>query len=219
MVPGQPGFVGAAESTYRAGRRRMMLSRDLLTVLHPRSDLSVTTTTRAELGITDLDAVRAAVAGHDVVINTAAWTDVDGAEAQEEAATTVNGNAVGHLARACAAAGARMIHISTDYVFPGNATEPYPADAATSPVNAYGRSKLAGELAVAELLPHTGYVVRTAWLYGEHERHSTRRPRRPGRSAPAPPVSLTPIRQPTATTRHAPHRTERSPQHADQKAT
>ena len=145
-----------------------MLGRDLLAVLRSRSDLLVTATTRAELDITDPDAVRAAVAGHDLVINAAAWTDVDGAEAQEEAATAVNGDAVAHLARACAATGARMIQVSTDYVFPGHATEPYPEDAPTAPINAYGRSKLAGELAVAQLLPDTGYVVRTAWLYGEH---------------------------------------------------
>ncbi|MFU8876263.1 dTDP-4-dehydrorhamnose reductase [Micromonospora sp. SL4-19] len=145
-----------------------MLGRDLTAVLHSRDDLRVTAATRADLDITDPDAVRTAVTGHDLVINTAAWTDVDGAETQEKAATAVNGDAVAHLARACAATGARMIHISTDYVFPGDATEPYPEDAPTCPVNAYGRSKLAGELAVTELLPDTGYIVRTAWLYGRH---------------------------------------------------
>ncbi|MDM4722711.1 dTDP-4-dehydrorhamnose reductase [Micromonospora sp. WMMA1363] len=145
-----------------------MLGRDLLAVLRTRGDLSVTAATRADLDITDPAAVRAAVTGHDVVINAAAWTDVDGAETRERAATTVNGDAVGYLADACAATGAQMIHISTDYVFPGDATEPYPENAPTSPVNAYGRSKLAGELAVRRLLPDAGYVVRTAWLYGEH---------------------------------------------------
>ncbi|MGR6318700.1 dTDP-4-dehydrorhamnose reductase [Micromonospora soli] len=145
-----------------------MLGRDLSAVLRARGDLSVRATTRADLDITDPDAVQAAVAGHDLVLNTAAWTDVDGAEADEEGATAVNGDAVAQLARACAATGARMIQVSTDYVFAGDATEPYPEDAITSPVNAYGRSKLAGELAVRKLLPDTGYVVRTAWLYGEH---------------------------------------------------
>ncbi|SCF28196.1 dTDP-4-dehydrorhamnose reductase [Micromonospora viridifaciens] len=145
-----------------------MLGQDLLAVLRSRHDLSVTATTRAELDITDPDAVRDAVAGHDLLINTAAWTDVDAAEAQEQAATAVNGDAVAHLAEACATTGARMIHISTDYVFAGNATEPYPEDAPTAPINAYGRSKLAGELAVTKLLPDTGYIVRTAWLYGAH---------------------------------------------------
>ncbi|WP_433318511.1 dTDP-4-dehydrorhamnose reductase [Micromonospora chersina] len=145
-----------------------MLGRDLLAVLDARADLSVTATTRAELDISDPEAVRAAVAGHDVVVNAAAWTDVDAAETQERAATVVNGEAVANLAGACAAAGTRMIHVSTDYVFRGDATEPYPEDAPTCPVNAYGRSKLVGELAVARLLPESGYTVRTAWLYGAH---------------------------------------------------
>ncbi|SCG38723.1 dTDP-4-dehydrorhamnose reductase [Micromonospora inositola] len=145
-----------------------MLGRDLLAVLRSRDDLSVTATTRADLDITDPEAVHAAVAGHDVVINTAAWTNVDAAEAQEQAATAVNGDAVANLAGACALTGARMIHVSTDYVFRGDATQPYQEDAPTSPVNAYGRSKLVGELAVTRLLPDTGHVVRTAWLYGQH---------------------------------------------------
>ncbi|MFI7216437.1 dTDP-4-dehydrorhamnose reductase [Micromonospora maritima] len=142
-----------------------MLGRNLLAVLRDRPDLAVTAATRADLDVTDERAVRAAVAGHDVVLNAAAWTDVDGAETHERAATAVNGEAVAHLARACALAGARMVHVSTDYVFAGDATEPYPEDAPTGPVNAYGRGKLAGERAVTRLLPETGYVVRTAWLY------------------------------------------------------
>jgi dTDP-4-dehydrorhamnose reductase len=106
-----------------------------------------------------------------VVINAAAWTDVDGAEADEAAATRVNGTGVETLALACAKTGARLIHVSTDYVFAGDATEPYPEDAPINPINAYGRSKLAGERAVLETLPEAGYVVRTAWLYGRHGRN------------------------------------------------
>ncbi|NES39837.1 dTDP-4-dehydrorhamnose reductase, partial [Micromonospora sp. PPF5-17] len=145
-----------------------LLGRDLLAVLDAREDLSVTATTRAELDITDPRAVRAAVTGHDLVINTAAWTDVDAAETHEHAATAVNGHAVTNLAAACATTGTRLIHISTDYVFDGNATQPYPEHAPTAPVNAYGRSKLAGEQALTRLLPENGYIVRTAWLYGTH---------------------------------------------------
>jgi dTDP-4-dehydrorhamnose reductase len=145
-----------------------MLGRDLLDVLAADPSAQVTALTRAALDITDPAAVSAAVAGHDLVVNAAAWTDVDGAETAEDAATAVNGTGVRNLAAACAAAGARLLHVSTDYVFPGDGTAPYPEDAATAPVNAYGRSKLVGELAVAELLPDSGYVVRTAWLYGEH---------------------------------------------------
>lgn len=123
---------------------------------------------RADLDVTDPAAVRAAVEGAAVVVNCAAWTDVDGAETAEEAATAVNGTGVRVLAAACAAAGARLIQVSTDYVLPGDASAPYPESAPTGPVNAYGRGKLIGEQAVAELLPRDGYVVRTAWLYGEH---------------------------------------------------
>ncbi|GAA1793806.1 dTDP-4-dehydrorhamnose reductase [Luedemannella flava] len=142
-----------------------MLGQDLLAVLKD-TPAAVTALTRADLDITDPAAVRAAVTGHDVVVNAAAWTDVDGAESAEDAATAVNGTGVGHLADACADAGARLLHVSTDYVFPGDGTSPYPEDAPTAPVNAYGRSKLVGERAVTTLLPDDGYVVRTAWLYG-----------------------------------------------------
>ena len=144
-----------------------MLGRDLVSVLSAAGH-DVTAARRADLDITDATAVKAAVAGHDVVVNAAAWTDVDGAEADEAAATAVNGTGTRHVAAACAATGARLLHVSTDYVFPGDATAPYPEDAPTDPVNGYGRSKLAGEVAVRDLLPDTGYIVRTAWLYGAH---------------------------------------------------
>ncbi len=140
------------------------LGRDLVGLLSAYG--AVTACSRAELDLTDADAVADAVAGHDLVVNAAAWTDVDGAEADEAAATAVNGHAVAGLARACARTGARLLHVSTDYVFDGRARTPYPEDAPTNPVNAYGRSKLVGEHAVRALLPHAGYVVRTAWLYG-----------------------------------------------------
>jgi dTDP-4-dehydrorhamnose reductase len=123
---------------------------------------------RAALDITDADAVADAVAGHDVVVNAAAWTDVDGAESQEAAATAINGDGPAHLAAACAKHGAALIHVSTDYVFSGDGREPWAEDGPTAPVNAYGRSKLAGEQAVLRMLPAHGFVVRTAWLYGEH---------------------------------------------------
>lgn len=144
-----------------------MLGQDVLAVLKS-ARIEAVGLRRADLDITDPAAVRAAVEGVTVVVNCAAWTDVDGAESAEEAATAVNGTAVRVLAEACAAAHVRLIHVSTDYVLPGDASEPYREDAETGPVNAYGRSKLVGEQAVTELLPQDGYVVRTAWLYGEH---------------------------------------------------
>jgi dTDP-4-dehydrorhamnose reductase len=145
-----------------------MLGRDLVSVLASIPGAAVAAATRATLDITDPHAVAAAVAGHDVVVNAAAWTDVDGAEMHETQATAINGDAVAALAHSCAAAGAHLLHVSTDYVFSGDATRPYHEDAPTAPVNAYGRGKLVGERAV---LASSGYVVRTAWLYGAHGRN------------------------------------------------
>jgi dTDP-4-dehydrorhamnose reductase len=145
-----------------------MLGQDLLARLDTEPRTRTTALTRADLDITDPEAVAAAVQGHDLVVNTAAWTDVDAAEAREPAATAVNGGGPANLARACAASGARLLQLSTDYVFRGDGRSPYPEDAPTAPQNAYGRGKLAGEQAVLRQLPDTGYVVRTAWLYGEH---------------------------------------------------
>ncbi|MCW2540750.1 MAG: dTDP-4-dehydrorhamnose reductase [Frankiales bacterium] len=122
----------------------------------------------AELDITDSAAIAATFADFapDVVINAAAYTAVDAAETDEDRAFAVNAAGPGLLAVAAARSGARLIHVSTDYVFDGRATTPYVPDAATNPQSAYGRTKLAGELAVRELAPDSGYVVRTAWVYG-----------------------------------------------------
>jgi dTDP-4-dehydrorhamnose reductase len=139
-----------------------MLGRDLCAVLAAAGETDVVAATRDSLDITDPVAVREAVSGADVVVNAAAWTDVDGAEADEAAASAVNGYAVRNLAEA---AGKRLIHVSTDYVFDGAARAPYAEEAPTAPINAYGRGKLIGEQAT---LAAGGYVVRTAWLYGEH---------------------------------------------------
>jgi len=144
-----------------------MLGRDVVDVL-TAGGAEVTAVTRADLDIADAAAAAAAVPGHDVVVNAAAWTDVDGAEKNEAEATRVNGLGPQLLAAACAAEGARLVHVSTDYVFDGAATSPYAEDAPLAPRSAYGRSKAAGEQAVRQLLPDAAYVVRTAWLYGEH---------------------------------------------------
>jgi dTDP-4-dehydrorhamnose reductase len=134
------------------------------------SGTQVTGLTRAQLDITDAAAVLAAVTQvrPDVVVNCAAWTAVDEAESSEAAALDVNGGGAASMAAACAAIGARLIQLSTDYVFSGTATRPYPEDFRPAPRTAYGRTKLAGEQAVLTELPEAGYVVRTAWLYGAH---------------------------------------------------
>jgi dTDP-4-dehydrorhamnose reductase len=139
-----------------------MLGRDLCAVLAAAGDTDVVAATRADLDITDPAAVRAAVDGADVVVNAAAWTDVDGAETDEQTASQINGYAVRNLAET---AGKRLIQVSTDYVFDGTAREPYAEEAPPAPINAYGRGKAIGEQAA---LAAGGFVVRTAWLYGEH---------------------------------------------------
>lgn len=120
---------------------------------------------RGDLDVTDAAVARDAVAGYDVVVNCAAWTAVDDAETHEAEAFAVNATGAANLARAAAAAGARLVHVSTDYVFDGGASEPYAEDAPVRPRSAYGRTKAAGEWAVRAEAPDA-VVVRTAWLYG-----------------------------------------------------
>jgi dTDP-4-dehydrorhamnose reductase len=121
---------------------------------------------RTDLDITDGAAVEAAVAGVDVVINCAAWTDVDRAEVAETEALAVNGAGAGNVARAAAKAGAWTIHISSDYVFDGAKRSPYVESDPVRPLSAYGRSKLAGEEAVAAAAPDAHTIVRSSWLFG-----------------------------------------------------
>jgi dTDP-4-dehydrorhamnose reductase len=122
--------------------------------------------TRTELDITDPRDVRRAVVGRSAVINTAAYTAVDDAETNEDAAWDINARGAKNVAEACAESGVRLIHVSTDYVFNGRATSPYSEGSPTDPQSAYGRSKLAGELAVLAAHPTGASIVRTAWLYG-----------------------------------------------------
>lgn len=145
---GQVGSVLAAEAIRRG--------RDVLAL------------TSSQWDITDPQLAGQIVQAGDVVVNCAAYTAVDDAEGDEERAYAVNAAGPEHIAQACKRAGARMIHISTDYVFNGDfggaAPHPYEIDDDTAPVGVYGRSKLAGEEAVLAVLPE-GVVVRTAWVY------------------------------------------------------
>ncbi|GLW08808.1 NAD(P)-dependent oxidoreductase [Microtetraspora sp. NBRC 13810] len=142
-----------------------MLGAELTATLAAERSEEVTPLSRSGLDVCDPGAVRAAVRRYrpDVVVNCAAWTAVDAAETHEAEALAVNGRAVGGLAEACADHGARLVQISTDYVFDGASPEPYPEDAPVCPVNVYGRSKALGERAALGFGHH---VVRTAWLYG-----------------------------------------------------
>jgi dTDP-4-dehydrorhamnose reductase len=140
-----------------------MLGQDLQTALAGRD---VTALRRSELDVTDIEAVRAAVAGHDVVLNAAAFTNVDGAETDEESAFAINATGVENLAVAAREHGAKLLTVSTDYVFDGAGTSPYAEDAPRDPLNAYGRTKASGEELSLAAHPDGTYVVRTAWLYG-----------------------------------------------------
>lgn len=131
-----------------------------------REPFEVTAWDRDELDLTDPAAVAASATGFDAVVNCAAWTAVDDAETKEAAAFAVNAVAAANLATACAAIGAPLVHISTDYVFAGDATQPYAEDAPIAPKLAYGRTKAAGEWAVRAHLPASHWILRTAWLYG-----------------------------------------------------
>ncbi len=144
------------------------LGRDLTEVL---ADQPVVALDLPDLDITDPTSIADVLDGTtpDVVVNAAAYTAVDAAETDEGTANRVNGVAPGLLAQACAArADVQLVQVSTDYVFAGDATQPYPESATPDPRSAYGRSKLLGEEAVVQALPDRSYIVRTAWLYGRH---------------------------------------------------
>lgn len=123
---------------------------------------------RSELDITQTQALDATLAGAkaQVVVNCAAWTDVDGAEGSYAAALGVNGRGAGNVAAAAARYGAWTVHISSDYVFDGSKREPYVESDLTGPLCAYGRSKLEGEEAVARCAPGFHTIVRSSWLFG-----------------------------------------------------
>ena len=142
-----------------------MLGMDLQEALVGRE---VTALGRADLDVTDAAAVVSVVAGHDVVINCAAYTKVDDAEIHEDEAYAVNATGPANLAAAAADAGAKLVQLSTDYVFDGSATTPYGEATTYAPISAYGRTKAAGERFALDRNPDATYIVRTAWLYGAH---------------------------------------------------
>lgn len=104
----------------------------------------------------------------DWVLNAAAYTAVDKAEQETIAANLINGEAVGHLAKVCSDIGAKLLHVSTDYVFDGTATKPYVETDAVNPVGAYGKSKLIGERQIQQFYPEGSVIVRTSWVYSRH---------------------------------------------------
>ncbi|WP_421740928.1 dTDP-4-dehydrorhamnose reductase [Cellulomonas sp.] len=143
-----------------------MLGQDLVAALQD-AGADVTSLGRGTVDIGDVADTERALAGADVVVNCAAYTAVDAAETDEPAAFAVNATGAANVARAACRVGARVVHVSTDYVFDGAAHTPYAEGAPLGPRSAYGRTKAAGEWAVrAEHPDHL--LVRTAWLYGAH---------------------------------------------------
>ena len=143
-----------------------MLGQDLTAYLRSVGDR--VTGIDMEVDIRDLEAVRAAISEHapDAVIHCAAWTDVDGAELDEDAAYAVNALGAEHVAIAAAELGVPLVVLSTDYVFDGSLDRDYLEDDVPAPIGAYGRTKLAGELAARRAHPSGARIARTAWLYG-----------------------------------------------------
>ncbi|WP_088319772.1 dTDP-4-dehydrorhamnose reductase [Kineosporia sp. R_H_3] len=183
-----------------------MLGTDLRTALAAAGQDDVRLLDRGDVDITDPAAVRDVVGtalsdgghrGEAVLVNCAAWTAVDDAEAHEAAAFAVNATGPHLLARACADAGARMLHVSTDYVFAGTSRTPYAEGAALGPASAYGRTKAAGEWAVASALPGAHWLVRTAWLYGAHGPNFVTTMRRLAAERPTVDVVTDQVGQPT----------------------
>lgn len=147
---------------------RGQLGSDVVEVLERNHSLAILGIDVPDIDISDPESCELVFGGFDpdFVINCAAYTAVDEAEADEERALAVNGTGPRLIAEECRKAAAWLVHVSTDYVFDGTATSPYSEYGAPAPATAYGRTKLAGERAVQELLPDSHYLVRTAWLYG-----------------------------------------------------
>jgi dTDP-4-dehydrorhamnose reductase len=142
-----------------------MLGQDLALEL---KDSQLKTLTRNDCDITNMDQVRKNISEADVVINCAAYTAVDDSESNPELAFSINAQGPKNLAIACKEIGAKLVQISTDYVFAGNESNPYFEDSETNPKSIYGKSKLAGEQEVQSNLPDNHLIVRTAWLYGKY---------------------------------------------------
>lgn len=147
-----------------------MLGHDLIEVLKDSHELILTTS--KTLDITDRQKTVEFIKKNDpdIVINSAAYTDVDGCETNLNLAYAVNGEGVRNLALGCSEAGCPLVHVSTDYVFDGTAREPIAEDGEIGPISVYGKSKLMGEKAIEEILDRY-FIVRTAWLYGINGRN------------------------------------------------
>ena len=151
------------------------LGRSLQDVLSA-SGISFVATGRDDVDITYIESIENAIKtmSPSVIVNMAAWTDVDGAESHRDDAFMVNATGAGNVAKIASLFKIPLVHISTDYVFDGTQTMPYRIDDATNPLSVYGASKLQGELLVQAAHPHGSWIVRTAWLYSQYGKNFAR---------------------------------------------
>jgi len=177
VVPKQPRLVGALEGVGEEPLMRLLLTgaggqlgEDVMRAVDPHLDaIEIHGYDRAGLDITNRDTVLAVIdeVAPDVIIHAAAYTAVDDCESNEQQAYSVNGDGTANIAEGAQLVDARMIYISTDYIFDGTKPEPYIEGDVPNPASVYGKSKLAGETAVAEL-GNRGLIVRTSWVCGAH---------------------------------------------------
>jgi len=162
--------MGAAKHVWIVGAQGM-LGRELVAA-YQRESVDLSALDVDDLDIRDADRVAALMAEHrpDVVINAAAYTDVDGCEAHADLAFAVNAEGPAHLAAACRVHGCRLVHVSTDFVFDGRKATPYLPDDPVQPLNVYGQSKAEGDRRIRERLDDH-MIVRTSWLFGFHRRN------------------------------------------------
>ena len=151
------------------------LGRSLQDVL-ATAGLSYVAAGRSDVDITNITSIETAVkrTAPSVLVNMAAWTDVDGAESHPDEALLVNATGAENVARVAAKYGIPLVHVSTDYVFDGTQTTPYKTDDAVNPLSVYGTTKLQGELLVQAAHPDGSWIVRTAWLYSQYGKNFAR---------------------------------------------
>lgn len=172
LVTGCNGQLGNCIRDYRSEMPAdfVVNNKFIFTDINIEKDINTDTMRFTKLNITNYDDILALLKEENInmIINCAAYTNVDKAEDEANIAYVVNAAAVDDLARAAAEVGAKMIHISTDYVFDGKGHKPYTENNITNPIGMYGQTKCAGENRVFERLGDNGIVIRTAWLYSNY---------------------------------------------------
>ncbi len=169
MVSGKPLLVGTSENSRQAMTGLAILGADGMLgqslVRHFRNS-QIQAGGREDADVTNVESLRRFIPEGAIVINASAYTNVDDAEDNEGLAKAINADGAANVAQVVGEKKGRLIHISTDYIFDGQSSKPYVETSPGAPRSAYGRSKFQGEKAVQKVLPRSGIILRTAWLYG-----------------------------------------------------